>query len=1734
MADYDYNTRAEISKKLDSEREQRILKLPKKEQELAWEIAARYGEHKQIDKITRLFYEEKGRKPSAWFGAHKKLLHAFLPDQYMNSFLSIIDKLNQFPFSRGWNRRTVRTASYGPQIGLAFSLLRAYEKLFYCGDKLEDYIYWRLDPEKLDYIRHDWNFDEHFSLIYAAEIDRGNEKVIQALRDVIESETNTSYLDRQMILGIFQSDHKQLQQLVCGLLLAARLQEGLRQAICETMDEGTPEAFLMVLSVIQNHGLIRFSSVKRAVSTWIGIFDENSADRVSAKLLDLMGQCLTDPAVVHIQLQTNDAVAINAALWALGFREAETASAAVMELIAHGTKSQKLAASFYNQNLYEERIKIQAAKKAILEHADDLELVAAFMPAFTAQLSQSVRSLLFRNQTRPTEIEQPDPAVLTDYFESLEDAQNEYRIFWDIYKRLPKKGVVYDPCIFPWYRVALSPSDVVRQLAFISYVLQDEEKITEMAAHLGEISANGYERGYFLNLLLYRPKNARQKKLLIQAMGNAEESTSSKAIALVKQLSLQEADYRLIESMLRFKRSTLRSQLLEFLMGQDDTGMQACLERLLSDKKEEKRTAGLDLLLRLSKQKEKTAFYARVKELAREITQPSDKEQVLVDEILTDPQSSIALQKGFGIYDPSAAVRLPSFPQERGAALRMIPLTEQETIAKIKKLDAWIHENRNYEYESLYWEKQLLGNKYTLIKKNSAPDEKENFPRKFLLEDYPLEQELRAFYETEIGDYGAFVEWEARLLLHNRQVYENGKLFYEAVFGRMPFLPKPLEITYQQQISDIRLNYRYTFLDTKLLWKAGVQTAQALSRVISPENKLLTYTYKQWNEETATAKVCVSQLPILDRLLEGLGYWETDEEFEQSFFAALALELNASEETDTHRFVQKPRSYNRWNTQAVTPLVPYWFFKAYHMELISWDDLLKALFEYFDRRNVLNAITSLVKGDYKKPSNRLLWENFFGAYTKTGQPVWEQAELLAGADTWCGRLAQNVYDAMIPPILDTELRRGEAETVFSADIGGIAYVQGIAYFVRILMALGNDTLGRETYYSWYSSNSNTKREVLSMLLKACYPNERDDARALAQALGKTKIRAERLVEAAMYAPQWISLIEEYLGWTGLKSGCYYFMAHMNEQFDDQKMAVIARYTPLSAQELQEGAFDIDWFREAYGLLGEKNFAVLYKAAKYIADGQKHSRARKYADAAAGNIPLADLRAQIGAKRNKDLLMSYGLVPFGRNKEKDLLQRYQFIQNFAKEAKQFGAQRRASETRAAQTALLNLSVHAGYADVTRLTLNMESRMAEQFAPWMEWNRVEDVEIRLFVDETGNSEIICRKGEKTLKSVPSRLKKNPAVLEIKQAQKALKEQYRRAKKLMEESMEDGAEFTAAETAALLRNPVVRAILSTLVWIQTDGETAGWIALPESRAQTKETENAAKQQKQPRTQLTLLSLDGSRTELDGGARLRIAHPLDLYRADIWHSCQKYLFDHQIRQPFKQVFRELYVKLPEELAQKTSRMFAGNQIQPQKTAACLKGRRWIADYEEGLQKIYYKENIIARIYALTDWFSPSDVEAPTLEWVEFCDRKTFAPLTIEQVPDLIYSEVMRDVDLAVSVAHAGGVDPQTSHSTIEMRRAIAQFSLPLFGLSNVELKDSHALIRGTRATYNVHLGSGTVHQEGGAMINILPVHSQSRGKLFLPFVDEDPKTAEILSKIVLLAEDAKIKDPFLLNQIR
>ena len=120
----------------------------------------------------------------------------------------------------------------------------------------------------------------------------------------------------------------------------------------------------------------------------------------------------------------------------------------------------------------------------------------------------------------------------------------------------------------------------------------------------------------------------------------------------------------------------------------------------------------------------------------------------------------------------------------------------------------------------------------------------------------------------------------------------------------------------------------------------------------------------------------------------------------------------------------------------------------------------------------------------------------------------------------------------------------------------------------------------------------------------------------------------------------------------------------------------------------------------------------------------------------------------------------------------------------------------------------------------------------------------------------------------------------------------------------------------------------------------------------------------------------------------------------------------------------------------------------------------------------------------------------------------------------------------MAVSRAYVGGVDPITSLSTIELRKSIVAYTCQLMKLKNVIVEGNFVHITGTYNDYSVHLGSGVVHQKAGSTIHLVPVWSGQRGKVYLPFLDEDPLTAQIVSKVVLFADDVSIKEPAILEQ--
>ena len=100
-------------------------------------------------------------------------------------------------------------------------------------------------------------------------------------------------------------------------------------------------------------------------------------------------------------------------------------------------------------------------------------------------------------------------------------------------------------------------------------------------------------------------------------------------------------------------------------------------------------------------------------------------------------------------------------------------------------------------------------------------------------------------------------------------------------------------------------------------------------------------------------------------------------------------------------------------------------------------------------------------------------------------------------------------------------------------------------------------------------------------------------------------------------------------------------------------------------------------------------------------------------------------------------------------------------------------------------------------------------------------------------------------------------------------------------------------------------------------------------------------------------------------------------------------------------------------------------------------------------------------------------------------------------------------------------------------MRGALLREVCAALRLTNVTLQETRALIAGTHGEYAVNLASGTVHRLPGGALCIVPVHAQHRGRIFLPFADDDPKTAEIVSKVALLGRDDEIRDPLILEQI-
>jgi hypothetical protein len=301
----------------------------------------------------------------------------------------------------------------------------------------------------------------------------------------------------------------------------------------------------------------------------------------------------------------------------------------------------------------------------------------------------------------------------------------------------------------------------------------------------------------------------------------------------------------------------------------------------------------------------------------------------------------------------------------------------------------------------------------------------------------------------------------------------------------------------------------------------------------------------------------------------------------------------------------------------------------------------------------------------------------------------------------------------------------------------------------------------------------------------------------------------------------------------------------------------------------------------------------------------------------------------------------------------------------------------------------------------------------------------------------------------------------------------------------------------------------------------------------------------------------------------RVRLWHPLG-FEPEIVLAWRRWLEEQQVAQPFKQAHREIYVLTDAELRTgRYSNRFAAHILKQHQFAALARQRGWryslmgSFDVQSTPTLVLPHCGLAAEFYV--DGHAGDEMTASGVAPYLATDQVRFqrqdadddaAALELRDVPAVVFSEVMRDVDLFVAVCSVGndpawqdggevegGGDYWRRYSfgnlgaTASTRKDTLERLVPRLKIAGrCSFSDKFLVVKGSLRTYKIHLGSGNILMEpNDQYLCIVPGRSTAAtdSQVFLPF-EGDTMLSIILSKAFLLAEDDQIKDQTIVSQIR
>ncbi len=1536
--------------------------------------------------------------------------------------------------------------------------------------------------------------NDEFGALLAGVIDRGGpdaESVLTILKDSAANRHEIGGPGGHAVRGLLGSARKEAWEFCENLLLAAQRQEGLRQTILETVDEAHPEAFQRMVGLVLDQNLIRFASVARAAGVWFGEEEEvENAKKVKADLQSCR-ELLGNPAARKKAIDKGDAATAYRGLWAMAFEDVEAAVKAATPLLKDKDAGRRFAAA------------------KIINESDLPEATQLLLPLLDDPDLRVLSSVLqFYSSASRTAEDDGDVAshIPKDLFERIAK----------VIPNLPEKQKELKPLVPFWPVMDLSQEDAADLLLDYLGKRPAERLLTYMP-----MMSDYHRVSALAKVCEPRTLTTKVRQTLLAIAGEPNRYVREAALKYLKKSKLAEDEVQTLEGYLTRKTADFRRSIFALLLNRADKLVVGTVDRLLSAGDANQRAAGIELARRMV---DDERMAEPIRERLRDYREAKGKRLASTEadaiEIVLNPASRPpTLEDGLGMFDP--ADRTPVLEPTK----RKVKFATPASIAFLKELDEFIHEHRDKTFldtrDKENPEEKVLGSiRFRwgfpgIDGKLTAEQDRVNLPLFDLWDSWWKNRSAK----TRDADGFELLRAIALPTVEIREGEEDDGWGDDDDDDRDGKKPSPAEIAFDKARELIRpkeaVKLHYEDLITQLLsW------FEKLYRPSGASDFLLDAA------ETALAlipQIVIDQTPLAtdgedddedndddeDSVIE----WRTDDAV-QTWLRLATANQDAAVADWTPAHDARLFQLEHWRDQpipGVQRLRP---------------DLSVLLAAY--------AADAATLGDFQDhligPRPRQRWGRSFDSLEALTSP---NADTLYPLFAKRPELKQAV-DEIVARVIELELVRGETPTVATKAANSINQLFGRETLFKLIAALGKNGFGKTPRWG----ESENKPAVLTKLIQKCLPLPTDTPEAFAvaakAAVAAGQFEIERIVELGLVNPRWVEHAAAAVKWPGYAEAVYWFMAHTENRWereldsddddddtpeDDKSkqdtlwQTILKARTNLSAEQRADGLIDVAWFHKAYAeVASATRWDTIEAAAKFLGYGQGHKKAARLADVLLGKTKKKDLIQGIRTKFLKEAVRHLGLLPLPEEptkKEAELADRYKVLKEYERYARGLSSLSKEPAMQAARLGMENLAVTAGYSDPVRLEWAVTAREVTDLVKGPVTVSLKNVAVNLSLNAEGEAELSYTKDANPLKSLPADAKKNAKIAEVLERKKNLTRIVASTKRSLEQAMCSGDLFRAAELKSLMEHALVRPLLERLVL-----RTSSGMGYPIKGG------------------TALKNWDGKTTPIKAADEWSVAHPLDLLDGGDWHEWQAECFRAERRQPFKQVFREIYVMTPAEKEDgDKSRRYSGHQVNEQQSKALFATRGWST--KEDISKLYRAANLVVSVDFDHGYSTPADAAAPAIREAVFNRRGDWKRLPLADVPKKIFSEVMRDLDLVVSVAHVGGVDPEATQSTVAMRADLVRETCRLLKLTNVKLDSKHALIEGEYGRYSVHLGSGVVHKQPGGSLCVVPVNAQHRGRLFLPFADDDPRTAEMVSKVLLLARDKEIQDPSILSQI-